>query len=71
MDEVTSDQRQKAKAVNFGLFFGMGAKRLRNNARNDYEVDMTLSEAQQFKQRFFDSYQGFNAYYQSGRKSNY
>ena len=25
---------------------------------------MSLSQAQQFKQRFFDSYQGFNAYYQ-------
>jgi len=26
---------------------------------------MSLSQAQQFKQRFFDSYQGFNAYYQT------
>ena len=64
MAEVTSDQRQAAKAVNFGLFFGMGAEGLRNYARNTFEVDMSLSQAQQFKQRFFDSYQGFNAYYQ-------
>ena len=64
MAEVTSDQRQAAKAVNFGLFFGMGAEGLRNHARNTFEVDMSLSQAQQFKQRFFDSYQGFNAYYQ-------
>jgi DNA polymerase-1 len=35
-----------------------------NYARNTFEVDMSLSQAQQFKQRFFDSYQGFNAYYQ-------
>ena len=30
---------------------------------------MSLSQAQQFKQRFFDSYQGFNAYDQQQERS--
>ena len=64
MDQVTSEQRQAAKAVNFGLFFGMGAEGLRNYARNTFQVEMSLLQAKEFKQRFFDSYQGFNAYYQ-------
>ena len=64
MDEVTSDQRQKAKAVNYGLIYGMGAAGLRHKVRNEYQVEMSLARARQFKKRFFDSYQGFNAYYQ-------
>ena len=69
MDEVRPDQRQAAKAVNFGLFFGMGAEGLLNYARNTFEVEMSLSQAQQFRQRFFHSYQGFNTYYQQQNSS--
>jgi len=69
IEEVTSDQRQAAKAVNFGLFFGMGAEGLRNYARNTFQVEMSLLQAKQFKQRFFHSYQGFSAYYQQKERS--
>ena len=69
--EVTDEQRQAAKAVNFGLLFAMGAKGLRGYARNTYGVEMSLEKATQFKQRFFDSYAGFAAFYQqtASRKS--
>ena len=69
MGEVSPEQRQAAKAVNFGLFFGMGAEGLRNYARNTFQVEMSLLQAKQFKQRFFHSYQGFNAYYQQKKRS--
>lgn len=41
--------RQRAKAVSFGLSFGMGAKRFLETARNDYGVEMTLEEARETK----------------------
>ncbi len=42
-------ERQRAKAVNFGLSFGMGAKRFLEAARDDYGVEMSLEEAKEAK----------------------
>jgi DNA polymerase-1 len=39
--EVTKADRQLAKAVNFGLLFGMGWKSLRGYARANYGVELT------------------------------
>ena len=47
----------------------MGAEGLRNYARNTFQVEMSLLQAKQFKQRFFHSYQGFSAYYQQKERS--
>ena len=63
--EVTDEQRQAAKAVNFGLLFAMEAKGLRSYALNTYGVEMSLDRASRFKQRFCDSYAGFAAFLQN------
>src|SRR5207249_1253555 len=56
-DGVVSPQaRQAAKALNFGLIYGMGAARFREYAANDYGVDMTEEEAARFRERFFRAY---------------
>ena len=49
-------ERQKAKAVNFGLSFGMGAKRFKNMAERDYGVKMSLAEAKEAKRKLLDAY---------------
>jgi DNA polymerase-1 len=49
-------ERQKAKAVNFGLSFGMGAKRFRDTAERDYGVEMSLAEAKEAKRKLLDAY---------------
>lgn len=46
LDEVSKEERFKAKAVNFGILNGMGAKRLA------HEIKAPVSEAQ----RFLDDY---------------
>ena len=46
--------RQKAKAVNFGIPGGFGAKSLVTYAKVNYSVEMTLEEAETFRQRFLD-----------------
>lgn len=51
--EVTPEQRQKAKAVVFGFLFGMQAKKFVRYAKEQYDVDVTLDEAQRFRERFF------------------
>lgn len=54
--EVTKDMRQKAKAVNFGLIYGAGAKTLQSYAKNTYGVEMTLNEAKEAKTTFLETY---------------
>jgi DNA polymerase-1 len=49
-------ERQRAKAVNFGLSFGMGAKKFRDMAETDYGVRMTLSEAREAKRKLLAAY---------------
>lgn len=54
--EITKEQRKMAKAVNFGLVYGMMAPKLVIYSRDNYEIDMTLSEAQAFRHRFFEQF---------------
>jgi DNA polymerase-1 len=55
---VTREERQAAKAVNFGLIYAMGARGLASYARHTYGVEMSLQEATRFRQRFFTAYSG-------------
>ncbi len=49
-DAVTREMRSRAKAINFGLIYGMGPARL---AR---ETNLTVPEAKQFIERYFESF---------------
>lgn len=47
--EVTKEDRQKAKALNFGLPGGMGLKGLQAYAQASYGVDIALDEAERWR----------------------
>ncbi|ERI91816.1 DNA-directed DNA polymerase [Clostridiales bacterium oral taxon 876 str. F0540] len=55
---VTKAERQSAKAINFGLIYAMGAKGLQGYAKTVYGVDMSLEQAEIFRDRFFEAYKG-------------
>ncbi|GIZ10795.1 DNA polymerase I [Pseudomonas sp. NCCP-436] len=61
LDEVTADQRRKAKAINFGLIYGMSAFGL---AR---QIDVERKEAQAYIDRYFARYPGVLAYMERTR----
>jgi DNA polymerase-1 len=63
-DEVTKEERQLAKALNFGLIYGMREERLRNNAYAGYGVDITIDEAREYRKRFFETYVGLAKWHQ-------
>ena len=55
-EEITSELRGRAKVINFGIVYGMGASRL---AR---ETGMTHPEAVEFIENYFKKYPGVKAY---------
>ena len=65
---VTQEQRNAAKAINFGLIYGMGPKGLMYSAKANYGVEMSLVEAETFKRRYFEAYSGIRAWH---RKSGW
>ncbi len=56
LDKVTKDQRRSAKAINFGLIYGMSAFGL---AR---QLDIGRAEAQQYVDLYFARYPGVKAF---------
>lgn len=55
-EEVTSNMRRQAKAVNFGIVYGISDFGLSQN------LGITRKEAKQFIERYFESYPGVKAY---------
>jgi uracil-DNA glycosylase family 4 len=66
--KLTKEERKMAKAVNFGLIYGMGWRKLVIYARDNYGVIMTDSEAKAFRDRFFEVYSGFPVWHQRVRR---
>jgi len=61
-DEVDSDQRRAAKAINFGLMYGMSAFGLARQLRID------RSEAQTYMDTYFDRYPGVRTFMDDTRE---
>lgn len=56
LEEITPDQRRKAKAINFGLIYGMSPYGLTQT------TDLTLAEAEQFVDAYFQKFPGVKGY---------
>lgn len=69
INEITKSERQAAKAVNFGLVFGMGAAGLKAYAKETYHSEMTLSEAELFRKRFFQGYKGIEKWHKEIKRT--
>jgi DNA polymerase-1 len=67
IQEVTKQHRQLAKALNFGLLYGMGAKGFRIYAKSRYGLDLTDKEARSYREAFFKSYPGLAAWHRRVR----
>lgn len=68
-DQLTKEERKLAKAINFGLVYGMGAPKLVIYARDNYGVDMPLGDAQRFRKRFFELYAGLLPWHERQRRA--
>jgi DNA polymerase-1 len=67
IQEVTKEHRQMAKALNFGLLYGMGAKGFRLYARAQYGLNLSEEDARRYRTAFFKNYPGLAAWHRSVR----
>jgi DNA polymerase I len=58
IEQVTDQQRQAAKIMNFLLIYGGSAKTLQWRILSDYGSFISLEEAEEAKEKFFQSYEG-------------
>lgn len=65
--EFNDRYRQLAKIANFGFWGGMGAKKLRLQARKQYGVVMTLDEAKALHKAFKQAWPEFEAFCKWGK----
>ena len=63
--DVTKQERQEAKAVNFGFIYGQGADGFRKKAKADYGVDLTLQRAEELRVAFFSAYPALAAWHKA------
>lgn len=59
ISEVSSEQRRKAKAINFGIVYGMGEYSL------SQDLHISVSEAKKYIQSYLDKYHGVREYMKS------
>lgn len=62
LNQVTKDERRNAKAINFGLLYGMSAYGLTRTS------DLTLAEAEDFVEAYFKQFPGVKAYLDNMRR---
>ncbi len=62
LDKVTKEQRRNAKAINFGLLYGMSAFGLTRTS------ELTLAEAEDFVEAYFEQFPGVKAYLDNMRR---
>jgi len=62
VSEVTSDQRRSAKAINFGLIYGMSAFGLAK------QIGVARNQAQTYMDKYFERYPGVLAYMEDTRQ---
>ena len=63
LDQVTKAQRQSAKSANFGLIYGVSAPRFKENAKNEYGIEMSLEDAEKVRDAFFSTYPGVASFH--------
>ncbi len=64
---MTKEQRQLAKALNFVLLYGMGARGFCLYARSQYGLSLTEQEAHRYRDAFFHAYPGLAGWHRRVR----
>ena len=69
--DVTSLERKRAKAGNFGLLYGMSPGGFQSYAATAYDVSLTLAEAQAVHSAFFEMWVGMRQWHERAKRRAY
>ena len=67
-EEITKEERQLAKAMNYGLIYGISPKGLMEYARFSYGVELSLEEARKLAAKFFRAFPKFAEWHKGLRE---
>lgn len=70
-EDVTSLERKRAKAGNFGLLYGMSPGGFQSYAATAYDVSLTLAEAQAVHSAFFEMWDGMRQWHEKAKRRAY
>lgn len=70
-EDVTSLERKRAKAGNFGLLYGMSPGGFQSYAATAYDVSLTLAEAQAVHSAFFEMWDGMRQWHERSKRRAY
>ena len=70
-EDVTSLERKRAKAGNFGLLYGMSPGGFQSYAATAYDVSLTLAEAQAVHSAFFEMWDGMLQWHERSKRRAY
>ena len=65
---ISKEDRQAAKAINFGLIYAMGPEGLMDYARQTYGVPLSLEQATKFRRKFLEAYTGISQWHQAVKR---
>ena len=66
---VSEEERKLAKAVNFGLLYGMSARGLAEYGRISFGLKLEEKEAREFRRKFFEAYPGLQRWHEEARQA--
>ena len=68
-EKVGEEERKLAKAVNFGLLYGMSARGLAEYGRISFGLKLSEKEAREFRAKFFGAYPALQRWHDEARQA--
>ena len=68
-DQLGEEERKLAKAVNFGLLYGMSARGLAEYGRISFGLSLGEKEAREFRRKFFEAYPALQRWHEEARQA--
>ena len=69
IEDITKDERQGAKAVNFGYLFGLGIEKFQAYAYDTYGVKLTEDESREYKAIYYETHPEIALYHKKMAKN--